>query len=253
MVSEHRAAVIFLKSLLGDLLDFIYPPFCGNCGSRLKDGQRNICPSCWQSLKLIEPPFCRRCGLPLDSTGPLCPACRTRQHLFSFARSAGLFSDSLQQIIHLLKYRHRKSLARPLAGMLATLMQQDRRFAAMEAILPVPLHPARERSRGYNQSERIAFHLARRTGLPQLKHILSRRRNTPSQSSLGWVHRKLNVQGAFRIDRPKAVSGIRLILVDDVLTTGATVDASTEALLEADAREVCVLTVARTPEPKIVP
>jgi len=253
MRSGYRFAVLAGKTLFRDLLDFIYPPFCGICGSRLIGGEKNICRPCWQSLTVIQAPFCRRCGLPLDSTASLCRVCRSRQRVFSFARSWGLFEERLQRIIHLLKYRQRKSLAGPLARMLTFIMEQDRRFDAMEAILPVPLHARKARSRGYNQSGLIALGLARRTGLPLLKNGLHRIRNTPSQSGLDLDRRAVNVQGAFRVRHPEMISGKRLILVDDVLTTGATVEACATALLEADAGEVCVLTVARTPEPEITP
>jgi len=253
MGHEVRFAAVFPRRFFGDLLDFIYPPFCGICGSRLNGGQKCICRDCWSSLTIIEPPFCRQCGLPLDLPDPLCPACRSRRRLFSFARSLGPFDERLQRIIHLLKYRHRKSLAVPLARMLASTMRQDRRFDAMEAIIPVPLHAVRARSRGYNQSELIAFRLARRTGLRLLKDSLCRKRNTPSQSGLGLIRREMNVRGAFGVKHPQTISGKRLILVDDVLTTGATVDACTEVLLQSGAEEVCVLTVARTPEPGVTP
>ena len=245
----YRNWVVFFRKLSGDLLDFIYPPFCGTCGLPLKDEEKNICRNCWQTLTTIKAPFCQRCGLPLDSAGLLCPVCRVRQRRFSFARSLGPFDERFQKVIHLLKYRHRKSLAEPLARMLASSLRQERRFDAMEAILPVPLHAVKARSRGYNQSELIAAHLARRTGLRLLKGTLRRTRNTPSQSGLGLARREINVRGAFGVKDRQTISGKRLILVDDVLTTGATVDACVEVLLQAGAEEVCVLTVARTLEP----
>ena len=123
----------------------------------------------------------------------------------------------------------------------------------MEAVVPVPLHSVKARTRGYNQSELIASHLADRIGLRLLKKSLRRTRNTPSQSGLGSTQREINVRGAFAVRNPETISGKRLILVDDVLTTGATVDACVQALLQADANEVCVLTVARTPEPGFSP
>jgi ComF family protein len=161
----------------------------------------------------------------------------------------GIFDERLQGIIHLFKYRYRRSLAGPLARSLVSVMRRDRRFDAMEAILPVPLHTAKARSRGYNQSELIAVHLARTMDLELIREGLLRIRNTPSQSGLDLAQREINVRGAFAVKGPRAVAGRRLILTDDVLTTGATVDACAEALLHAGAEEVCVLTVARTPQP----
>jgi competence protein ComFC len=251
MVSAIGHGVLFLRTLLGDFLDFIYPPFCGICGHRLRGEEKNICQNCWRSLTTIEEPFCQRCGLPLDSAGPVCSICQTRQHLFSFARALGPFDKHYQRIIHLFKYRHRRSLAEPLAEVLASMVRRDRRFAAMEAIVPIPLHPAKARARGYNQSELMAARLARKTGLKLENDLLLRVKNTSSQSGLGLVERNRNVRDAFRVKDPQAISAKRLILLDDVLTTGATADACTEALLRAGVEEVCVLTVARTPEPGV--
>lgn len=165
----------------------------------------------------------------------------------------GVFDERLQGIIHLFKYRHRRSLAGPLARSLVSVMRRDRRFDAMEAVVPVPLHAAKARARGYNQSELIATHLARRTGLELIRGSLLRIRNTPSQSGLALAQREINVRGAFAVKDRRAVAGRRLILADDVLTTGATVDACVQALTHAGAEEVCVLTVARTPQPGVKP
>ncbi len=251
MASGIRFTVGFIRALASGLLDFIYPPFCGICGQRLTDGEKNICRMCWGSLAVIEQPYCRLCGLPLDLSGPVCPVCRSRQRHFSFARSFGIFDERLQRILHLFKYRRRRSLAEPLAQMLLLVIRQDRRFEAMEAIVPVPLHSAKARARGYNQSELIAARLSRKAGINLLKDVLLRVRNTPSQSSLGLTEREKNVRDAFRVRDSKAISGKRLILLDDVLTTGATADACAGVLLKAGVKELCVLTVARTPEPRV--
>ena len=249
MTSGIQLTTGSVRALLSDLLDFIYPPFCGICGQRLTDEEKNICRMCWRSLAVIEEPYCRRCGLPLDLPGPVCPGCRSRQRHFSFARSFGIFDERLQRILHLFKYRRRRSLAERLAQILLPVIRQDRRFETMEAIVPVPLHGTKARSRGYNQSELIASRLSRKAGFNLLNGILLRVRNTPSQSSLGLTEREKNVRDAFRVRDPKTISEMRLILLDDVLTTGATADACAGALLKAGVKEVCVLTVARTPEP----
>jgi ComF family protein len=239
-----------IKTFSDDVIDFIYPPFCGICEQRLRRHEKNICQTCWRSLTVIEEPFCRRCGLALVSCATLCSGCRSRQRSFSFARSFGLFDENLQRIIHLFKYRRRRSLADPLAELLATMIRRDRRFQAMEVILPVPLHPLRARQRGYNQSRLMASHLARRIGLQLMANVLVRVKNTASQSNLGLAARRMNVHNAFGVRHAEAIRGRRLMLVDDVYTTGATVEACAQVLLEAGAKEVSVVTVARTPEPE---
>jgi ComF family protein len=237
-----------LRELYGDLLDFIYPPLCGLCHRHLNREEKNVCQDCWRSLPIITGPFCQRCGLPLAGADPVCMACRSRQPLFSFARSYGLFDERFQQIIHLFKYRRRKSLAGPLAELLSVVFRAEGRYHSMDAMVPIPLHPVKYRTRGYNQSELIARELSIIHGLAILDGALIRMVNTRSQSNLGWVERKNNVRGAFRVKDAGSVDGRRLILVDDVFTTGATASACAEPLLRAGAAEVSVLTVARTPE-----
>jgi ComF family protein len=263
MACGTRNGLILLRGLFQDLLDFIYPPLCAVCGRAIcqravcqravyqrcqGDGNNLVCPDCWRKLRTIPEPSCRRCGIPLAGTDSLCPACRSRRHLFSFACSYGLFDEVFQQIIHLFKYRRRRSLAGPLAERLAVTLRADVRFSRMDAVIPVPLHPAKRRARGFNQSELLARELSRRVGFTIIKGVLVRVINTPSQSLLGFDQRVINVRDAFRVRIPERVRERHIILLDDVITTGATADACADALLKAGAAEVSVLTVARALE-----
>lgn len=239
-----------LESLFRDLLDFVYPPHCGVCEGELRRGDGIVCADCWRSLEAITSPFCQKCGLPLSTPNDLCSACEVRAHLFSFARSYGLFDELFQKIIHLFKYRRKLSLAGPLSALMTQIVEVDRRFFCLEALVPVPLHPVKRRVRGYNQSQLLAQNLSRATGWPLLQGILFRTVNTRSQSKLSLGERATNVRNAFQVRDPGQVRDKRILLVDDVLTTGSTADACSSALLSAGAVQVSVVTVARAVEPE---
>ena len=242
-----------LRGFFTDLLEFVYPPRCGLCGGELGREERVVCAACWRDLDAISAPFCPLCGISLSRPAPLCPSCGIRRHCFSFARSHALFDPGLQKIIHMLKYGRKRSLAEPLAGLMATVMSGDSRFENMDALVPVPLHPIRLRVRGYNQSELLASKLSRITGLPVQAGALIRTVNTNSQAKLNLRQRTINVRKAFRIRACQRVKNRRIVLVDDVLTTGATVDACAAALLDAGAAEISVITMARAAEPGTAP
>jgi ComF family protein len=241
-----------LKGILLDLLDFVYPPHCELCAARLDRGERIICRTCWRDVNGITAPFCSRCGIPLSTSDTFCDACLKRGRLFSFSRSYGLFDLTLRHIVHLLKYRRRKGLAAPLVSRMAVLMGSDARYGSMDALIPVPLHGVKRRSRGFNQSRLLAGGLSLLSGLPVIENVLIRKRNTVSQSSLSLSQRMTNVRGAFAVTGSPAIRDRRVILIDDVLTTGSTADACAGALLQAGAAEVCVMTVARAAGPETV-
>lgn len=239
-----------LESLFRDLLDFVYPPHCGVCGGELNRGEGVVCGACWGSLGIIAPPFCQKCGLPLSSQNNLCSTCEVREHLFSFARSYGLFDELFQKIIHLFKYRKKLSLAGPLSSLMTQIVEADLRFSCLEAVVPVPLHPVKRRARGFNQSELLARNLSRVMGWPLVRGALQRAVNTRSQSKLSLNERMVNVEDAFWVRDPRQVQDKRILLVDDVLTTGSTADACAFVLLEAGAIQVSVVTAARAAEPE---
>jgi len=184
----------------------------------------------------LEPPFCPKCGEPAPAIEGLCGLCLKGEHLFDFARSALLFTSTLREIIHHLKYADRVSLARPLGDILKECMEREA-FAG-NLVIPVPLHRSRERQRGFNQAEVLARRLRR----PVATSLLRRRKNTPSQTGLTRNERKRNLAGAFEVCG--RVSG-SVIVVDDVYTTGSTMNEISRTLKRAGAERVEVLTVAR--------
>ena len=187
--------------------------------------------------------FCSSCRTPFENSFPLddagrCGLCRSGLRGFDAAYSFGAYEGVLRNLIHLLKYGKVRTLARPLSGLLAQALPRDEVF---DATVPVPLFWLRRIKRGFNQSELLARGLAHRTGIPVL-NALGRVRPTPTQAGLSNSARRLNVSKAFR---SRDVRGKRILLIDDVMTTGATAAACALALKQAGARRVALLTVAR--------
>jgi ComF family protein len=231
-------------------LDLLYPALCPVCREALGEGRRDpLCGTCWAGITRIGPPYCATCGVPLPtfdgerSPGAVrrCPACLAEPPAFDYARAAAQYSGPLREALHELKFHGQRALAVPLADLLVEQCA-GALPAAIDALVPVPLGRARERERGFNQAALIAERVAGALGVPARPRWLTRVRPTQPQSDLGAAERQANVRNAFRA--PPALAG-HLVVVDDVLTTGATVTECARALRAAGARRVGVLTVAR--------
>ena len=223
--------------MIDAILNLVFPQSCVLCQSPVRERRWSVaCPDCWDRLEPISRPFCPQCGTPAPVIEGLCGLCRRGDYAFDFARSLFLFTDPMRGILHHFKYSGRVSLARPLGRRLRTHMQEEG-FAATLA-LPVPLHRARERERGFNQAELLARHL----GIRVDSRLLWRRKNTPSQTGLSRSQRALNLSAAFEVTRtpPDCV-----MVVDDVYTTGSTLHEIAKTLKRAGTSRVEVLTVAR--------
>lgn len=194
--------------------------------------------------------LCGGCGIPLEAIGvEQCGRCAAGEYDFDRARSFGAYEGSLREILHLFKYRGMRPLAAPLATRIAAVLEREWTTAEFDAIVAVPLAAARRRERGYNQAELLARELARRRGLPLLEEVCVRARPTQPQTGLTRAQRLENMRGAFAPGpRAALLSGRRILLVDDVLTTGATLSVCAHVLKKAGARSVAALTVARTLE-----
>jgi len=177
---------------------------------------------------------------PLDEEGR-CALCRRGLHGFDAAYSFGFYEGELRELIHLFKYERVQPLARPLGRLLSQALPRDRAF---DVIVPMPLHWRKRWQRGFNQSELLARDLGRRTNI-RVKNALRRVRFTVAQAGLTNAKRRLNVSGAFRPRKKGALAGLRVLLIDDVMTTGATAASCARALKMAGAREVTLLTLAR--------
>jgi len=228
------------------LLAAVFPSRCPACAGLVERPLAGpLCDRCWRGLPRHHGASCR-CGVPLP--GPRAAACgRCRRGLtpFDAGASLGPYDGALRSLIHELKYRGRLRVADRLAEVLLTQPNVLALLTPDAVLVPVPLHPRRRRERGFNQAERLARQLAARTGHRVVETALVRRRDTPSQAGLSATNRRRNVMGAFVVRRRGRIAGRPVVLVDDVMTTGATVRACAEALRAAGAIQVRVLTLAR--------
>ncbi len=238
-----------VASLLDAILSVVYPFHCKLCSQFIARRETGpICPLCWTEIELLEPPLCSRCGCALNevalSAGRLCPECLRHTPPFACARSAAAYRGQLREMVHLFKFQGRLDIGKKLASLLVSLYRRTPELAA-DVVLPVPLHKKRLKARGFNQSEVLARALARCCRLPLANKALARKKNTPPQSELAGRARRKNVAKAFVAQRPFPLAGKRVLLVDDIYTTGSTVAECSRTLLAAGARQVAVLTLAR--------
>jgi ComF family protein len=219
------------------LLDLIYPPCCPGCG-RMGSA---FCERCRDQVALIESPVCFHCGCALPEEG-LCFRCRSLPSSLDGIRAAAVFEDPLRLAIHALKYENNTTLAAPLGAMMVGLWRSGG-LPEADLILPVPLHTRRQAERGYNQSSLLARVLGRAVGVPVDEQMLIRQRATLPQVGLGLSERQKNVEGAF-VCRGH-LGGQTAVVVDDVCTTGATLEACADALRAVGALRVWAFTLAR--------
>jgi len=237
------------KDLLNDGLAFVYPEVCQICGAaRATPDESFLCAGCRASVHFITAPFCERCGLPFEgaiTTSFECSNCREQDWAFSKARSAVIARDQMLEIIHRYKYQHALWFEPFLAGLLIERARSEIVPGRWDWIVPVPLHPTKQREREFNQAERLAWRLSLATNVPLNAHLLRRVVPTRTQTLLSREERRSNVRNAFIARDVASAEKKRIVLVDDVFTTGATTGACAQALVSAGASEVCVWTVAR--------
>ncbi|MEI6556928.1 MAG: ComF family protein [Rhodospirillaceae bacterium] len=233
--------------LAGRILDTVLPPRCLACGDTV-DRQGGVCPACWRGLSFIAPPLCDRCGLPFGVdilAGAECGACLARPPPFTRARAVLVYDEASRLLVTRLKYGDQTYAAPAYGGWLARAGAELLAEATLMA--PVPLHRWRLLRRRYNQAALLGEALRRLSAVPYRPDLLIRHRQTVPQVGLSGEARQRNVRGAFRVrhaHRP-LVTGARVLLIDDVLTTGATVGECARLLMREGAARVDVLTLAR--------
>ena len=240
---------LFMR-ILQLVLDFILPTSCSFCNSSV-GGSRipYFCASCWSDFSFIDGPACPLCGKPFESPealsqspSHLCLSCRQTPPTFDQALSVGYFEGPLREAIHQFKYRPCRALGRPLA---LWMTKNIRPVDGIDSIIPVPLHTSRLRQRGFNQALILAHVISKTFTLPLSYDNLKRVRPTRPQVELSGEERIKNVAGAFALRRPDELKDLDVLLIDDVFTTGATMNECARVLKDAGASRVTALTIAR--------
>lgn len=241
----------FARELVSGMLDLWFPPHCEGCGVPIEDAGQVMCNRCRDELPLIHVPRCRQCSFPFD--GQMedlpefdCHNCRERRFAFACCVAPFRFRNPIRQMVLDLKYHGQTRLARPLGDWLAQTVATDTRLDGhpIDGLVPAPLHPVRQRERGYNQAQLLSEQVFNRLGIPILP-ALKRVRYTSTQTIRDRRERMENLRGAFELRKGTEVRGKVLLVVDDVFTTGSTIQECARVLRKAGAREVFAATVAR--------
>jgi ComF family protein len=233
------------------MLDIIYPKdrACAVCGNKLENSTMlGVCAWCMDILPLITDPFCEKCGKPKKADNEICVECDGVHNHFERAMSVFEYTAGVQRLIYRFKYRGEQHLSYVFGGFLAKRLKEQKNWD-YSALVAVPLHRKRHRERGFNQSALLAKEIALRLDVPVLFDALSRTKETSVQAGLGRQERFANLSQAFSVNDKSGIQGKRVVLVDDIFTTGSTVNECSRVLLEAGAEKVYVLTVA-TGRPK---
>jgi len=265
-----RAAVSAgVKKMIACIRDAVVPQRCVGCGdffhhdagtlqpssapevgspaSQMGLGP-DFCPQCRVRWRPVASPFCTRCGVMFTSRegeNHLCGRCLQRPGVYAMARAAGIYDQSLKTAVHRLKFKGQVNLSKPLGALLLRTFKRYWDGREIDMVVPVPLHRRRFRQRGFNQAYLLIRRWSPADGAKIVRDLLVRSRPTPPQTGLDRKQRQRNINNAFTTKYPEKIRGKRILLVDDVLTTGATVDSCARTLLNDGARQVDVLTLAR--------
>lgn len=239
-----------LDNLWSGLLDLVYPEvtgclYCEN--DELVTNEIQLCQNCLKKIEYITDDYCQKCGKLLsEAEGESCNFCQEKNYQFEKARAVAIYEGALTDYIYDLKYRGRQTLAKPLGKLLGIYGREFYAQTDLDLIIPVPLAEEKLKVRGFNQAHLLALEVAQYLEIPVNNRVLKRAVDTPSQSKLSLLERKENVSNVFYCE-PQAVEIIKdkhLLLVDDIYTTGSTVNECSKVLLRAGAKEVSVLTLA---------
>ena len=231
---------------LTPLITFVFPAKCRRCETPMDIGQVHyLCDACWEQIELLKPPWCQICGLPRWSAA--CTVCRENPPLFRKLRAIAFYEPTLREAIHLMKYEKKQVISKHLVQLLQAYLPEDFAATDYDFLLPIPLHANRFRQRGFNQAERIAQGVAKVWRVPVRTDILVRIRDTVPLSSLNSHEERMkSINGAFEVQSPDSIQNRKILLIDDIFTTGTTINEALKALQVANPDCVDVLTLART-------
>lgn len=228
------------------ILDILYPRRCPVCGEITKPAGSLICPSCFRKLSFVKPPICKRCGKEVqDETVEYCRDCARHPHTFEYGIALLNYDETAKRSVAQVKYNNKREYLDFFGTALAVRFEKQIRAMNVDFLAPVPVHRSRMRKRGFNQAEVLADVMGRRLKIPVEPAALVRFRKTQPQKELSASERLKNLSGAVRADR-KLAAGKRILLVDDIYTTGSTIEACSRALAEAGAEKVFFAVICMT-------
>lgn len=237
------------RNFLNTFADILYPKICLACKSTLKGKScvdNLVCAGCWEKIKINPPPFCRSCGRHLKNfLKNICPECIRRELHFDRAFSPCMYEGTIKELIHMFKYKDKDYLGLTLSRLMVEFIREyNLPIDFLDLVIPVPLHKTRLREREFNQAEILSNHIALEFNKRVLPDALIRMRHTKTQTELEINQRLMNVKGSFSVAENKDIKGKNILLVDDVLTSGATSSEAAYTLKKAGAQIVFVLTLA---------
>ena len=249
---NNQSMIEYIKE---GLLNFVFPLNCKICKKPIRESKGySICENCFKTIELIEQPYCIKCGKPLVPTDVfkknreiLCLDCKKKKYSFKFSRSTGVYDKVLKKCIHLFKYYGEKKLAKPLGNLMVDYLLKNNDFEnEFELIIPVPLHKNDLKKRGFNQSVLLSKVIGDYFSIPVGESVLIKKKLTPFQVNLSKKEREKNILRSFSVEKPEEIKGKNILILDDVFTTGATVEECAKELMKARAKNIFVLTLART-------
>jgi len=239
-----------LRGFFKGVKDLIYPNFCLACKNKINPAKQEdlICAQCWQKLEKNLPPFCASCGRRLDKlsiTKNICSSCLKSKFYFDRAFSPCAYTGTIKKLIHEFKYSGKDYLGEPLGRLMNEFIQDYRLpIGYLDFIIPVPLHKSRLREREFNQARLLSEKVAKEFNKKVLPDVLVRNRPTKTQTGLDFEERRKNVEKSFTVNDPGLIKGANLLLIDDVLTTGATSSEAAKVLKDSGAGVIFVMTLA---------
>lgn len=245
-----------LEYITEGVVNLIFPLDCRICEKPIRESKGySICENCFKTIELIDKPYCVKCGKPfLISTDSfkqdreiLCADCKRKKYSFEFARSVGIYRGVLRECIHLFKYYGEKKLAEPLGELLIDYLVRNQEFKkGIDLIIPVPLHKNDLKERGFNQSILLSRVIGNYFSIPVKEEILIKKKLTSSQVNLSKKEREKNILKVFSVNKPAEIREATILILDDIFTTGSTVEECAKELKKAKAKNIFILTLARS-------
>ncbi len=230
-----------MNRLAASFLDLLYPRHCPGCGEILRSRDRDLCPACRKTLDAVTDNYCLKCGRPVKAEEEYCRECREHRYYFTAGRSVFPYTDRWKRSLERYKYYGYREFGDFYARAMTWILKKELPRWKTGLIVPVPLSPRKRRRRGFDQSRLLAEKISLLTGIPADFTLVRKVRETKSQKKLTRLERRQNLRGAFSVER--RIDGITVLVIDDVYTTGSTVNEMARILLAAGARDVYFLTL----------